>query len=364
GAERDHPIVPWIQLYLMHVTEREGDWLGAAALGRQVLARLEGVDAPYVRFVACLNNAIALYALGRHEESYASIEQGRACAERASTPAVQAYAFGHFAAFEHARGDLASAEAYHLRSIEDLAQDSAAWVRADSLYRHGMLLFEQRRDREALKAHRGAVEACSDMRRARLSRMWVAIVHATLGELAAAHAAHAVAIETAVPIGWEVDARLLDLLWRVVSGGDLAGVRAQLAEVTPRSPVHTTLLRVIGVELLRRDPDSRALHVSPEMRWVKPPGGPPAALGRRPVSRRLLAAFVEARLRYPGKALTEHDLIAAAWPGEAVVASTRQRLHANLHNLRGLGLREVIETVDDGWRLLPSLPVFYAVETP
>ncbi|MCA9540539.1 MAG: hypothetical protein KC620_16680, partial [Myxococcales bacterium] len=53
---------------------------------------------------------------------------------------------------------------------------------------------------------------------------------------------------------------------------------------------------------------------------------------------------------------------AACWPDEPIGASTRHRLHSTLHNVRGLGLRALIETVDDGWRLRPDVPTFYVLE--
>ena len=50
--------------------------------------------------------------------------------------------------------------------------------------------------------------------------------------------------------------------------------------------------------------------------------------------------------------LTIHDLIAAGWPGETPIGDSGQnRCYVALHRLRSLGLREIIERVDDGYRL-------------
>jgi hypothetical protein len=72
----------------------------------------------------------------------------------------------------------------------------------------------------------------------------------------------------------------------------------------------------------------------------------------------VLKALIEARLAMPGRALPPEALFAAGWPGEqAHPEAERNRVYAALSELRRLGLRELLQSRDDGYLLDPGRSV-------
>jgi predicted ATPase len=80
------------------------------------------------------------------------------------------------------------------------------------------------------------------------------------------------------------------------------------------------------------------------------------ALARRPVLKKLVLALARASER--GEAVGIDELIEAVWPGERMrLESARNRLHVALHQLRKLGLRELVVSSEAGYRFDPRLSV-------
>jgi predicted ATPase len=78
-------------------------------------------------------------------------------------------------------------------------------------------------------------------------------------------------------------------------------------------------------------------------------------LATRPVLRRVILALVDTHQAAPGEAVTHEVLIARGWPDERILPdAARRRLQVSISMLRRLGLKQVIETVPEGYRLLPS----------
>ncbi len=91
------------------------------------------------------------------------------------------------------------------------------------------------------------------------------------------------------------------------------------------------------------------LVVGPEARWFVRAGGERVDLLRQRAMRLILDRLTEERLNTPGRALPLGELFAAGWPGERVRAeSALNRVHVTLSKLRGLGLRGVLQSRDDG----------------
>ncbi len=77
-------------------------------------------------------------------------------------------------------------------------------------------------------------------------------------------------------------------------------------------------------------------------------------LGSRPQLRRVLAALARAK----GTTLSPDELRAEAWPGERTLRpAALNRLYVTVRRLRELGLATAIESVDGGYRLVPSTEV-------
>ncbi len=91
-------------------------------------------------------------------------------------------------------------------------------------------------------------------------------------------------------------------------------------------------------------------------KWFTLATGERVSLHRREVLRRVLGALVSARDEQPGRVINAEQLIAIAWAGERFIdGSGENRLHVALTNLRQIGLRPIIERVEDGYRLDPMV---------
>lgn len=73
---------------------------------------------------------------------------------------------------------------------------------------------------------------------------------------------------------------------------------------------------------------------------------------------RIVAAFLDMHRRAPGAVLTIDDLLSAGWPGERPIPpSGANRVHVALAHLRRMGLRDVIERIEGGYRFAPHAAV-------
>jgi hypothetical protein len=105
-------------------------------------------------------------------------------------------------------------------------------------------------------------------------------------------------------------------------------------------------------------PAERALRVVERGRRYVLPTGEEVDLGRRRAPRAVLAYLVDAHLEGTGRAVDPDELIGAGWPGERMsFESARGRLYVAVYTLRKMGFDELIERVDDGYRLLAKLTV-------
>jgi tetratricopeptide (TPR) repeat protein len=99
-------------------------------------------------------------------------------------------------------------------------------------------------------------------------------------------------------------------------------------------------------------PPSSALILGEGLRWFSVAGGERVDLARRPLLRSLLGALAEQHEVAPGEVLERATLIAHAWPGERYNPEVHvNRLHVALSTLRSLGLRELLERSERGYRL-------------
>jgi hypothetical protein len=100
-------------------------------------------------------------------------------------------------------------------------------------------------------------------------------------------------------------------------------------------------LRLLRLMVRRR----ATVEVGPEGSWFRTLGGEAVDLGRKRVLARLLCTLAEAGDR----PVSPSVLREAAWPGERMSeASARNRLHVAVAELRKLGLRDALISVDGG----------------
>jgi hypothetical protein len=102
----------------------------------------------------------------------------------------------------------------------------------------------------------------------------------------------------------------------------------------------------------------RTLQVGAEARRFRAPGGAWARLPARSPLRRILLALLELHERSPKATLSLDELVARGWPDERILPdAAKSRGYMALTRLRKLGLDDVLERLEDGYRLDPNLTV-------
>jgi ATP/maltotriose-dependent transcriptional regulator MalT len=147
--------------------------------------------------------------------------------------------------------------------------------------------------------------------------------------------------------------------------GDAEAVLRELADsAMPRkggAPIELRALRSLALQALVESPRDRAsprLVLGPEGRWYRVGEHPIVVCERRPVMRRILLALAEAWTVRTGTSLSKEELRRAGWPGERMrEASAQRRLEVMISRMRQLGLRDVLETTELGYRLRPDCEV-------
>lgn len=112
-------------------------------------------------------------------------------------------------------------------------------------------------------------------------------------------------------------------------------------------------------------PARTALMLGDGLRWFSVAGGERVDLARRPLLRSLLGALAEQHEARPGAVVERPALIARAWPGERYNPEVHvNRLNVALSTLRTLGLRELLERNERGYRLDPRIEVHRMAPLP
>lgn len=104
--------------------------------------------------------------------------------------------------------------------------------------------------------------------------------------------------------------------------------------------------------------DASCFVIHPGCRRVDLPSGEQLDLRRRRVMRPLLAALFEAWRDRRGQPLGPDELLQAGWEGELMdPMSAKARLHVLVHEVRRLGLADVLWSQDDGYLIDPAARV-------
>jgi hypothetical protein len=99
----------------------------------------------------------------------------------------------------------------------------------------------------------------------------------------------------------------------------------------------------------------RRLAVGPHCLWFSIDSGARKVLAKRATLRTMFDALVQRRVSAPGATVTIWELAEASWPGERTdPLAVPNRVYVTLNRLRDLGLRDVLERTDGGYRLSPQ----------
>jgi hypothetical protein len=104
--------------------------------------------------------------------------------------------------------------------------------------------------------------------------------------------------------------------------------------------------------------DTASIRVGLDGEWIETPNGIRHSLRARRPLRRVLYALAYARRDRSGCALTVDELLQAGWPGETPLAEAgSNRVYVAISTLRQLGLGDLIQRWDGGYRLDPHVPL-------
>lgn len=91
--------------------------------------------------------------------------------------------------------------------------------------------------------------------------------------------------------------------------------------------------------------------------WFRDRDGTRVPIDRRP-SRRVLLALLHAQQTTPGRALSTDELLEAGWPGERPLREAGlNRIYVAISALRALGLRDLLQRDELGYRLDPAVAI-------
>lgn len=259
------------------------------------------------------------------------------------------------------------AEAFSEGGLGDISLEESELEAAVEHYTAAIRLFE------------GTGVAYTGLRRAGL-----AVARSRLGDIELAERQFDEIVERVDAAGVRADAEavrvlrghvLLDKALRALEDDDaagaerlIAGVRAIVDPVRERMKDANALpsdevrfaFRTLERRLDSMRPDRR-LTVAADGSWFIPPSGERVEVGTRKALRALLRAFAEARQGDDVRVLDQDALVSAAWPGERIRhQAASNRLKVALSTLRSIGLRDVLETCEDGYRIDTKVDVIIA----
>jgi predicted ATPase len=362
--------------------KERGDYARAEACYREGLMLLRAAGCRRHEGLTLTRLAVLFAETGRSRELAGVAEGALAIHQEFENHYAAGLVLASLGSAHHAERRLIEAKAVYERAVSSERLSGDRRLYGACLGYLGVASFELG-ELEAAEAHleaaRAALAAVGEQRHLALFYAFQAILDSSLGRNAAARSALA---EATAHLQQAPDARvsgvraLAQALCEPVTAP--AAIAAAEAPEGPATAAGSIDVR-IALRLVRRAFEARAASGAPIL--VHPRGdwfsvgttatgagagasagaGERVACHRRPAIRRLLVRLALWRVQRPGATLSADELVAAGWPGEAMSAdSARNRLHVTLNRLRELGLREVLQAHEGGYRLDPARAVVFA----
>ena len=318
---------------------------------------------------ACLERALAAHRLAHDEaalaedrlelgamaldegdvDAHTHFEAAAVHAHAAGDRALLARAQGALGSVAHEAGDLTGAAEAYARAALDLEALGHATAAAVFVGFGGIVARERGEAGEAYAQITTALDALGDdgeRPRALLLRAHLAVLEQEAGRSAEAASLRAIIAAAPEPRTEPLlRAALAVLAGQVELGSPVASFHARIASRCVARQTASGPLAALPLP-------PEALLLGPGATWFRPPQGGRVSLERRRPMALLLDALVTARLAAPGRAVSSDELLAAAWPGERVLATAgAHRVRVAVASLRKLGLRELVQTIEPGYRL-------------
>ena len=299
-----HPMIA----NLGSILQSRGDLAGAEALFAETEARLTPTADPRIRYSIALGHGTTAEGLAEHARARAHYELARKLGWRMDDAFRIALADAHLGALSAQTGELAEANA----SFAQAAAFQTTGVRKAAL--------------DVLRTHNDLIGWRDAFARGDVSGATV-ITKAARGVVRAntGFARRSVMVR-----------RARFLLERACDQAD-ARIGAAASEEAPTEGQLVLEPGAVGLWL----PDGRFVD-----------------LRRRRLGRRLLTALFDARTSQPGVALDMDAVWTAGW-GEDRASETarRNRIYVAVASLRSLGLKHILQSTSDGYRIDPDIPV-------
>lgn len=132
-----------------------------------------------------------------------------------------------------------------------------------------------------------------------------------------------------------------------------------LCQISPDLQGFTRLVRQILKDAVapRSSPAGRrTLVIGVETSWIVGTDGSRQVLGQ--AHRRIVTALADLHRTAPGEILTMREILEIGWPGESPIAEAgANRVYVALTQLRRMGLRDLLERCDGGYRFVPDVQI-------
>jgi tetratricopeptide (TPR) repeat protein len=351
--------------------------------------------------IALMGLATAQMAGGAFERARESYERALEIQVRVRDRGAEAWSAAYLADLEHALGRLDAAWAHCERSLKLAREIGNRPLEGIALGVRGNLSLEEGRTEEAILAYEHSLTILEPLEHMPAGAKFLGCLgaaRALRGRIASSKAAFEAAAKRLQSMPDQRFSAAAVRVW----GGHLDVAEARLAAAAGQSEqVHAHLDRArerlaetsaaerdhldvrFAARLLERFlsaelvvhpsvvPPSPLATVSPEQsliveatgRWFQPPQGKRVNLERRRSLRLIVKELAARRRAGNGRALPVAELVAHGWPGERLhPESAAERGYTAVAMLRRLGLRDILQSRDDGYLFDLRVPFVLAVD--
>lgn len=360
--------------------DAQGDRAGAEERFRAALHVYQRVEAPDLAALVRGNLASVHAANGAREEARSLLAEVLSYYETREESATTAIALANLALLDQERGEFGLAQEEFSRAIQALRrlgyrtheamllgsglglcqQEAGQFMEAQESYLRALAIYEQFQNpiQEGLaRCFYGSLLA-STGRRAEATQQ-LARGREMLGNSPLSGPVHALASAFVTVLDWKERAAALDFDGAEQQRAAAEEALRAAALLSQRSTQLRTLSRLLRQRVAALPARHEALFVAEDGGWFSCLGGEHVVIAKRRALPQILALLAQRRRDAPGSPISQEELQQAGWPNEKLLPqAAHNRLYVAISTLRGLGLKEVLRSQEEGWLLAPEVPLF------